>query len=384
MGLTKDVAAFANTVGGYLIFGVRDSDKEVVGLSDAVATVLADVNNLQQKINRHLEPALGTLRAKAFDTKQGRVVAVYVPRSAARTHLIRKDGEFEFPSGKKSVLVRQGTIYVRRTGGNHLADSRDLDQIIDRRLEHYRETLLSRIAKIVEAPVDSQVFLLKHDVNDPNAKRYVIHDAPDAIPIKGLSFTVAPEGAEEQIAAWVVLSQGSSSVVPPLKQMWEWYVERENLQLADEHRLALAQFSLWRETPTFFWLTGLRTQDIQRMVLHCAQHPLPGMMLTPLFQVAGFLGRSFFNRLVRSVGDQITKLAKNMRSYPTDIRTQICGELVPRGGTPDAELEISLKAELNEIANAGARIETGQLATSQRSRAIKLDCYLYAQNDRYA
>ena len=200
LGLTKDVAAFANTVGGYLIFGVRDSDKEVVGLSDAVATVLADVNNLQQKINRHLEPALGTLRAKAFDTKQGRVVAVYVPRSAARTHLIRKDGEFEFPSGKKSVLVRQGTIYVRRTGGNHLADSRDLDQIIDRRLEHSRETLLSRIAKIVEAPVDSQVFLLKRDVNDPNAKRYVIHDAPDAIPIKGLSFTVAPEGAEEQIA----------------------------------------------------------------------------------------------------------------------------------------------------------------------------------------
>ena len=36
LGLTKDISAFANTRGGFLIFGVNDQYKKVVGLSRTV------------------------------------------------------------------------------------------------------------------------------------------------------------------------------------------------------------------------------------------------------------------------------------------------------------------------------------------------------------
>jgi len=54
--VTKDISAFANTHGGYLVFGVNNREKEVVGVSRGVADTIKDANNLHQKINRHLEP----------------------------------------------------------------------------------------------------------------------------------------------------------------------------------------------------------------------------------------------------------------------------------------------------------------------------------------
>lgn len=47
---TKDISAFANTYGGYLVYGINDREKEIVGLSRSVADAIKDVNNLQQKI----------------------------------------------------------------------------------------------------------------------------------------------------------------------------------------------------------------------------------------------------------------------------------------------------------------------------------------------
>ncbi len=44
--ITKDISAFANTHGGYLIFGINDSEKQIVGLSRKVANTIKDTNNL--------------------------------------------------------------------------------------------------------------------------------------------------------------------------------------------------------------------------------------------------------------------------------------------------------------------------------------------------
>lgn len=118
--ITKDISAFANTHGGFLLFGVDDRTKEIMGLSRKVADAVKDANNLHQKINRHLEPHISRLRAKEFKIKSLSVVAVYIPRSVGVTHMISKDGVFSFPSEKQKSLLRKGTFYVRRSAGNHL------------------------------------------------------------------------------------------------------------------------------------------------------------------------------------------------------------------------------------------------------------------------
>jgi len=52
--ITKDISAFANTYGGYLVFGINDTERKVVGLPRDIANTIRDANNLQQKINSHL------------------------------------------------------------------------------------------------------------------------------------------------------------------------------------------------------------------------------------------------------------------------------------------------------------------------------------------
>jgi predicted HTH transcriptional regulator len=120
--ITKDVSAFANTFGGYLIFGIRDNDKSVIGLEDDIAHLLSDANNVLQKINRHLDPNIEAIRSKPSTVKGKNIVALQIPQSIGKTHLIAKDGIFKHPSGKTKMLLHKGTFYVRRSAGNHLGD----------------------------------------------------------------------------------------------------------------------------------------------------------------------------------------------------------------------------------------------------------------------
>ncbi len=77
--ITKDISAFANTFGGYLVFGVNDSDKKVLGISRVVADTIKDANRLLQKVNRYLDPPITGLRSKEFRVTNLIVVVVLIP-----------------------------------------------------------------------------------------------------------------------------------------------------------------------------------------------------------------------------------------------------------------------------------------------------------------
>ena len=106
-----------------MVFGIRNRDKEAVGLDDAVVKLLSDANNVLQKINRHLEPSIELIRSKEFNVGDNKIVGLLIPQSNGKTHLISKDGIFKHPSGKAKTLLQKGTFYVRRSAGNHLGDS---------------------------------------------------------------------------------------------------------------------------------------------------------------------------------------------------------------------------------------------------------------------
>jgi predicted HTH transcriptional regulator len=122
LGITKDISAFANTLGGYLIFGI-DNDANIVGITRDTANILKDASKIQQKINRHIEPHISTIRSKEFNYESNIVVAVFIPQSKGITHLISKLAKFKLQSGEDKTVLNQGTFYIRRSAANHLGDS---------------------------------------------------------------------------------------------------------------------------------------------------------------------------------------------------------------------------------------------------------------------
>ena len=63
--ITKDVISFANSRGGYLVFGIEDASYSRIGLTQDLAKVLTNTNNVLQKVNRHIEPQISLLRTRA-------------------------------------------------------------------------------------------------------------------------------------------------------------------------------------------------------------------------------------------------------------------------------------------------------------------------------
>jgi len=383
--IVKDITAFSNTYGGYLVFGVKDHDKSIIGLSDEHSINLSDINNIHQKINRFIEPHLGNLRSKEYIHDDKKVIVINIPAAKGITHIISKDAAFNQPSGKPKVLLHKGTFYVRRSASNHLADARDLDSLIERRIDQFKDVLLNRISRVVEASKDSEVYILSKDENDPDNKRFIIESSPDSIPIQGMSFSVAPEKGEEKVAAWTVISSGNAQIIPPLNELWEWYGNRLELEIPEKQRLAVAQFCMWSEVPPFFWLRGIRAQDIQNLVLDTINHRKPGTSLKVTMVVASFLGKSFYKKALIALGEYQSKLSRAMQSYPdTGPKNAHC-KLSPKANQSNPEFRIELGENMEKIVQSvDSNKNKHQPSAIDRMTALEIDIYLYAQDDKYA
>lgn len=390
--ITKDLMAFANTSGGYLVFGVRDATYERIGLPADAVKLLTHTGLILQKINRFLDPPLHLLRCKEFikefiqDGK--RFVGLLIPESSGVTHVISQDGSFSLPSGEKKCVLRKGTFYVRRSGGNQLGGTRDLDTIFARRVELFRESLLQKIARVVEAPLGSEVVVISPEGVSGNEKHVVIDNTPAAIPVKGMSFSVPPQTTEQEIASWSALAGRDPSALPAPKTLWGWYEARKTLRLQEKFRLEVAKRCLLSHVPVFYWLRGCDAHSGKQMILDALARKPSVERLGDIVGVAAFLGRQFHRSIVSRLKGQQDKLARHTLEIPSSG---------PRSVFRQEQLEVRRKSfkgttvefrnhieeELDSIVAAVREQGGGQPGLMERWRARELDCFLYAQDDQY-
>lgn len=346
-----------------------------------VANILKDASKLHQKINRHVEPHITTLRSKEFRIESKVVVAILVPQSVGVTHLVSKVGSFSHTSGKEKTVLHQGTFYVRRSAGNHLGDSRDLDGVIERRIDQFRSALMDKFARVINSPATSEVFILSKDANDNSGQRFIIEDSPASIPVKGMSFTVPPDGPEEEIAAWSVLYRGDSNLRPPESVVWSWYKDRESLELNKQYRLILVKFALWNSVPVFFWMQGLKAKDLKEVILECIRNRPPGVEVKPMLVAAAFMGKPFYNTVLKVLGSYIDRIAVNMKKFPSRSPKIEFGSFQKSSKQTLTQLKAEKRKSLNEIA-AKAAMKT-KCGLQDRWTAQIIDCFLYAQDNQY-
>jgi predicted HTH transcriptional regulator len=138
----KDMAAFSNHSGGYLIFGVEDKPHIPVGLQNDRFNE-TDESVITSFLNDHFAPAVDWEK-DIIVWKRKTFGVIHVFESASKPVMATSD------AGKKQE-IKSGEIYYRYVGRSEKVKYAELSQIIDNRLNsenlRWRE-LFQKIARI--------------------------------------------------------------------------------------------------------------------------------------------------------------------------------------------------------------------------------------------
>jgi hypothetical protein len=157
--LLKDVSAFANADGGYLVIGVRDDGAgcaaEFVNVPNAESARQSMISRCLEKI----EPRLNGLDVRCFDVDGNFVLIVHVPESDRKPHCAKPDAEHQY-------------FWRRYVDGNKLMSTAEIRECFEadrvhRELvtlrrefaEHSRQHIVSREAEMEVD--DTTLFRLK-------------------------------------------------------------------------------------------------------------------------------------------------------------------------------------------------------------------------------
>jgi len=80
-----------------------------------------------------------------------------------------KPGTYEVAPSKQKVAFSQGTVYFRHGAKSEPANSKDLSDFLDRRVETTRKSWLGNIRKVIEAPQGYKVKVLPPEVTESSS-----------------------------------------------------------------------------------------------------------------------------------------------------------------------------------------------------------------------
>lgn len=142
------MAAFANRDGGYLIFGVKDKPRTVVGLKDSSFDEYDD-EKIVEKLNEYFSPEITFLRTtiKYLDLNIG-IIYVYqsISKPIVCTKSIQNNGSF---------TIREGAIYYRYSAKSSEIKYSDLRIMLENVKENERKLWMQTITKIAKIGVNN-------------------------------------------------------------------------------------------------------------------------------------------------------------------------------------------------------------------------------------
>jgi len=140
MELCADVSSFANTGGGYLLFGVDETGGAASGIPGLPSVdVDAAILRLEQILTAGIDPPVPGIASQRIPTVDGEsVIAVHIPRSWRAPHLVKHGGSFR--------------MYARTSRGKQPLDAQEIRRTFEstgNAVEAIRRWRDDRIAKIL-------------------------------------------------------------------------------------------------------------------------------------------------------------------------------------------------------------------------------------------
>ena len=261
----------------------------------------------------------------------------------------------------------------------------DLEYIINRRIDYFRESILTKISKVVAAPPDHNVIVYNPESAGEDDKKFSITDSDSAIPIKGMSFTVTPSTDFEECCGWISLAQRDPTFLPSHKRLWYLYSIRESLSLNQKQLLEIMRFSILLEQPVFYWIKNLFADDIKQKLTMVFDETKSIYVKSNCLCISAFLEKTIFGKFKKKLGSDISRIDRKRSNFPSNpfdffhigLIESRHGDMKKHGGK---EFRSKLETEISKNAEKYSNQRPGVM---DKTDAIAIDCYLYARADKY-
>lgn len=308
--VVKAAASFANTDGGFIIFGVVPTGNWT-GISKADRSQV-DPASLADLFNSHVSPDIQFSYCPV--EHNGLLFAIlHIPQSPFMPHIVVKEVFNEKKTdGKRPVLLAKYAVYCRYGGKSDLANPTQFEQIITFRTNYLKTELLRRIREVpVPIPVSvkssaRQTETLFHGIRttqDPNAPAFrLTHDADKAEGIllhEKLSDELFDE-INNILDANAQLARGHEQFVLGDNVYYHIYADRTSVKANESRTEMLARTGLIQlYGPVLYWFLRLTPQSSGALIRSLLSEPKSPQVYS-LLRIAILLGSEVSNWILEN------------------------------------------------------------------------------------
>jgi len=179
--IIKDIIAMANSGGGVIIIGLENDGR--LSNIDVSSVLSLDPANVTNKVYKYTDIQFCDFEIIAIE-KEGVKLAAIVIKGVPVPIIFTSPGTYAIDSKQQKTSFSKGTVYFRHGAKSDPGNMHDLRNFLERELTVIRESWLSGIRKVVEAPPGSHVAVLPAEFRDS--------ESSDAIPIRLVDDPDAP------------------------------------------------------------------------------------------------------------------------------------------------------------------------------------------------
>lgn len=192
--VVKDIVAIANSGGGIILFGVNDNGTSAS--VDLAALESLDPSFWVDKVAAYTDVQIVDLHQDSVLRSDGLAVVLIIPPSPLPI-IFTRPGTYSVGPKEQRTAFGRGTVYFRHGAKSEPGTNDDIRQIMDRALERVRSLWSKGIRKVVEAPEDAVVHVIRTGsegnqqhaqpgrvVADPNAPGFHPQNADDQWPYR--------------------------------------------------------------------------------------------------------------------------------------------------------------------------------------------------------
>lgn len=317
--VVKAALAFANTDGGFIVFGIEPSGKWVGFTKPELEQT--DPAMLVELINGCVLPEVVGLNYTTFQYNKRWFAILHAPPSQSVPHVTTKDVIDVQPTGKK-ICLNKGAVYCRYGAKCDLATAAQFARMIEKRTAYVKSEMLRRI-KSVEIPQ------LLVGSPRPSASPTVLRISPGAAsgatPVRitrdrnEATGVVMYEELDAAIFEEINNVIATNNLLSPAKDFvfdekvyYRIYAERQHVEDVEDQQRRLAQVAIIKfYAPMVYWLTKLSPQSIAGLM-----QAIPLTSKSPHVRMLCRLTTLFGNCAVEWMSDGLQKAWKTYGQKP--------------------------------------------------------------------